>query len=260
VSASERGRGARIAVVTGGSSGIGAATARLLTRQGWRCVLLARRSEPLAALAEELGAEHEVCDVGDRHAVERVTAAITERHPRVGLLVNNAGIPGRRGFLEIEPERIEEVTRINYLGCVWMVRALLPALEAAAPSHVVNVVSVAGLVSVPASGPYSAAKHAQAAFSRSITPPLRSRGVHVHAVYPGFVETEGFPQRGALGSGLAERLVIEPEQVADAIVGAVERNRGEVVVPRLYRLPAIAYSLAPQLIGRAIARRAYKKR
>src|SRR5205814_1757824 len=136
------------------------------------------------------------CDVGDRQAVERAAATIAERHPRIGLLVNNAGIPGRRSFVTIEPERIEEMVRVNYLGSVWCLRAFLPALEAGAPSHVVNVVSVAGLVSVPASGPYSAAKHAQAAFSRATAAELRGRGIRVHTVYPGFVETEGFPQRG----------------------------------------------------------------
>src|SRR5436189_2568144 len=108
-----------VAVVTGGSSGIGAATARRLAVRGWRLVLLARRAEPLRALADELGAEHEACDVGDRQAVERAAATIAERHPRIGLLVNNAGIPGRRSFVTIEPERIEEMVRVNYLGSVW---------------------------------------------------------------------------------------------------------------------------------------------
>jgi short-subunit dehydrogenase len=245
--------------VTGGSSGIGAATARLLAASGWRLVLLARREEPLRAVAEELGAEYEICDVGDHEAVERVAAAVAERHPRIGLLVNNAGIPGRRSFLALDPGRIEQVVRVNYLGSVWCLRAFLPALEAGAPAHVVNVVSVAGVVAVPVSGPYSASKHAQAAFSRATAAQLQGRGVHVHAVYPGFVETEGFPQRGVLGSGLMQRLVIEPEQVADAIVRAVERGRREVFVPRWYRLPALVQALAPSTFGRLLASRDYRR-
>ena len=88
-----------LAVVTGGSSGIGAAVARALRARGWDCVLVARSEERLRPLAEELGAEWEVCDVGDRAAVERTAAAVVERHPRISLLVNNAGIPGRGGFL-----------------------------------------------------------------------------------------------------------------------------------------------------------------
>ena len=187
--------GRRVAVVTGASSGIGAATARALAAGGWHCVLLARRRERLEVLADELGGEFEVCDVGDREAVERVAVAVRGRHPTVHLLVNNAGIPGRASFLDIEPERVEELVRTNYLGGVWCLRAFLPALERARPADVVNVVSVAGTVVVPAGGPYSASKHAQLAFSRATAAQLRRRGIRVHTVNPGLVETEGFPQR-----------------------------------------------------------------
>ena len=91
--------------MTGGSSGIGAAIARALAAKGRRLVLVARSEERLRAVAEELGAEWETCDVGDRAAVERLAASVRERHPSIGLLVNNAGIPGRGGFLRATPER-----------------------------------------------------------------------------------------------------------------------------------------------------------
>ena len=84
--------GEKIAVVTGASSGIGEATARLLARKGWRCVLVARREDRLRAVADEIGAEVELCDVGDRDAVEAMAARILERHPQIHLLVNNAGM------------------------------------------------------------------------------------------------------------------------------------------------------------------------
>ena len=91
----------------------------------------------------------------------------------MNLLANNAGIPGRRDFLTVEPELVERVIRTNYLAGLWCLRAFLPGLEAAAPeAHVVNVVSVAGVVAFPPSGPYSASKHAQLAFSRA-TPKVR---------------------------------------------------------------------------------------
>ena len=121
----------------------------------------ARREELLRKLAEEVGGEYEVCDVADRDAVDRTAAAVLERHPQIKLLVNNAGIPGRTGFVDSDPERIELVTRVNYLGGVWCLRAFLPGLLAAAPSDVVNVASVAGTVTAGTSGPYSASKHAQ---------------------------------------------------------------------------------------------------
>jgi len=218
-------------------------------------VLLARREERLRALAEELGGEYEVCDVGSREGVERVAAAVIERHPRIGLLVNNAGIPGRAGFVGIEADRLEEVLRVNYLGSVWCLRAFLPALEAAGSADVVNIVSIAGAVAFPPSGPYSASKHAQLAFSRSIAGELRGRGIRVHTVNPGFVETEGFPQATTLRSGLLRRLVVRPEDVARHVLKAIDRDRGETFVPGWYRAAAIAQAVVPGLVARVGAAR-----
>lgn len=244
--------------MTGASSGIGAAIARALAGRGWRCVLLARRRDRLEPLAAEVDGEVEVCDVGDRAAVERTAAAVLERHPALGLLVNNAGIPGRSGFLELEPERIEEVLRVNYLGGVWCLRAFLPGLERGRPTHVVNVVSVAGTVAFAPSGPYSASKHAQLAFSRATAMQLRPRGIHVHTVNPGFVETEGFPQRSVLASGFFRRSVIKPEQVAEHVLSVLERGSTETFVPGWYRPFALAQAIAPGLVGRLAGRRAYR--
>jgi NAD(P)-dependent dehydrogenase (short-subunit alcohol dehydrogenase family) len=247
----------RVAVITGGSSGIGAAIARRLVRDGWHCVLLARGEERLHALAEELGAEHELCDVGDRHDVERVAAAIVQRHPRIKLLVNNAGVGARADFLSAPPERIENVTDINYLGAVWALRAFLPALEAAAPSDVVNMVSVAGVVAFPPSGPYTASKHAQLAFSRATAAQLRRRGVRVHAVLPGFVETTGFPQRGVLPPPISWT-IIEAERVARSVMHALRWRRREVFVPWWYRGVAMLQGLAPGLVAALLARGNYR--
>jgi NAD(P)-dependent dehydrogenase (short-subunit alcohol dehydrogenase family) len=239
----------RIAVVTGASSGIGAEIARLLVQRGWRCVLLARREDRLRALAEEIGGEYELCDVTDREAVERAGSRILERHPSVHLLVNNAGIPARTDFLNGDPEA---VMRTNYLGGIWCLRALLPGLEAAAPSDVVNIVSIAGAVAFPPSGPYSASKHAQLAFSRATAAQLRGRGIRVHTVKPGFVETEGFPQN-RLPLPL-RRLVVGPKKIADHVVTSVERGRGETTVPRYYALASVFQALFPNALARLLSR------
>jgi short-subunit dehydrogenase len=215
-------------------------------------VLVGRREDRLQATAAEIDGEYEVCDVGDREAVERMAASVRKRHPEVSLLVNNAGVAGRGNFLDIPPERIEELVRTNYLGSVWCLLGFLPALEAAAPAHLVNVVSVAGTVAI---GPYSASKHAQLGFSRSVARELRPRGIHVHTVNPGFVHTEGFPQdwlmRGRFG-----RVVIGPDFVANRIVRAIERDRAEIFVPRWYRAAALAQAIAPGTFRRVSARRA----
>jgi uncharacterized protein len=246
--------------VTGASSGIGEAIARALARRGDRCILLARREERLRALAEELDGEFEVCDVTDREQVERVAAAARERHPRIHVLVNNAGIPGRKSFLESDPERIEAVIRTNYLGGVWCLRAFLPALEAAGRADVVNIVSVAGTVAFPPAGPYSASKHAQLAFSRATAAELPARGVRVHTVCPGFVETEGFPQRAVLGNPVLRRSVIGPEQVAEQVLRSLARGRGETFVPRWYRILPLVQAIAPGLMARLAARSGYRRR
>ncbi len=217
-------------------------------------MLLARREDRLRALSEEIGGEYELCDVSDRAAVDDVAARVRERHPAIKLLMNNAGIPARANFVDGEPERIERVLRTNYLGGIWCLRAFLPALEAGAPSHVVNVVSIAGLVAFPPSGPYSASKHAQLAFSRATSSTLRRRGISVHTVNPGFVETEGFPQRTVLTNALLRRAVIEPEYVALHIVKLLERGPSETAVPRRYRIAGLVQAIAPGFLARVFAR------
>jgi NAD(P)-dependent dehydrogenase (short-subunit alcohol dehydrogenase family) len=216
---------------------------------------VARREERLRDLAKELDAEYEVCDVTRREDVDRLGARVLERHPRINLLANSAGIPGRRDFLSAEPELVERVVATNYLGGVWCLRAFLPGLEAAAPeAHVVNVVSVAGTVAFPPSGPYSASKHAQLAFSRAMAAQLSRRGIHVLTVLPGFIETEGFPQRNALQSRFFRGRVKSPDDLVERIVDALPRRRRELTYPAFYRVFGIAQAVAPALLGRFAAR------
>src|SRR5262249_57887927 len=115
-----RAQSVQVAVVSGASSGIGAELVRTLRARGWLTVGLARRAS---------GAdEHESCDVSDRAATEAAAARVLERHPRIDLLVCNAGIPARGSFLTASPERIEQTMRVNYLGAAWTVLAFLPGL------------------------------------------------------------------------------------------------------------------------------------
>jgi NAD(P)-dependent dehydrogenase (short-subunit alcohol dehydrogenase family) len=215
-------------------------------------VLLARRADRLEALAKELDGEAEPCDVSDRAAVEAVAERILERHPRIHLLVNNAGVPGRTTFLAGDPELIERAIRINYLGGVWCLRAFLPGLRAGAPSDVVNIVSVSGVVSGPPSGPYSASKHAQLAFSRTVAAELRGEGIRVHTVKPGFAETEGFPQKWLPGP--VQRVVIGPEDVAAHVLRSLESGRGETTVPWFYGPAGVLQDLLPNLFTHVLSR------
>ena len=232
----------RVAVVTGASSGIGAELVRQLRLRGWRTVGLSRRPSETD--------EHEECDVSDRASVDAAAARVLERHPQIDLLVNDAGIPAHaRGFVDVDPERLEQVVATNFLGSVWVTRAFLPGLGTG--SHVVNVVSVAGEV---ADGPYSATKHAQLAMSRSLAVELAPRGTSVHTVKPGFVETPGFPQRGARFGPVVSRLVVDPPFVVERILHAVEHDRREITVPRWYRPAAVVQAVAPASFARLRAR------
>jgi short-subunit dehydrogenase len=165
-------------------------------------------------------------------------------------------MPGRGGFLELTAERIEEVTRVNYLGSVWCLRSFLPLLGRGAPADVVNVCSIAGAVAHGPSGPYSASKHAQLAFSRNVTAELAPRGIRVHSINPGFTETEGFPQDRFSGNGWARRLVMRPERVADAILEALDDQKIEVFVPGAYRAAAALAGIAPGSMTRLVTRKA----
>jgi NAD(P)-dependent dehydrogenase (short-subunit alcohol dehydrogenase family) len=173
-------------------------------------------------------------------------ARVVERHPRIGMVVNNAGVAARDGFLSIEPERLERVFAVNFFGTVWPTRAFLPALEAGAPSHLVNMSSVAGTV---AFGPYSASKHAQLAFSRTMASQLRARGIRVLSVKPGYIETEGFPQRSRMGP-FGRLFVRDPEYVVERILKAVDRGRTELTAPWFYWPASAAQALLPGLVSR----------
>jgi hypothetical protein len=220
----------RVAVITGASSGIGAALAHTLAERGWHCVLLARRVDRLEQVAAESGAEIEACDVSSRDYVDRVAARVLERHPAIDLLVNNAGIPSHGSFLTASPERIEQVIRTNYLGSVWCLRAFLPGLEQARPSHVVNIVS------------------------RALRAELRPRGISVLTVNPGPVATEGFPQTRLTRRRSMRWTVLTPERIAVRIVRAIERGRTEVVIPRWMRIAGISTGLFPATVTRVVAR------
>jgi short-subunit dehydrogenase len=254
---------ARIAVVTGASTGIGEATARALASEGWRCVLVARRRELLDRIATEIGGIAEPCDLLDRDAVVALGERLVGEHGSIGMLVNNAGALSRGTFLEIDDEELERITRLNYLSGVWLTHSLLPALRTAGAeggAHVVNVASIGGTIAFPAATAYAASKHAQVAFSRSLRAALRSTGIAVHTIMPGFVVTEGFPHPRFWETRLGRRFVVGPERVAREIVIAVEKDKAEVVIPWFpYGLAPISQALFPTLTTRVMAFDSYRK-
>jgi short-subunit dehydrogenase len=235
------------AVVTGAASGIGAALAAELGRRGSRLVLLDRDADRLAAVAAPLGAETHVVDLADGAAVVGVGEAIRAAHPRLRLLVNNAGIALGGRFEEVTLAEYEEVIDVNFRAVVRLTHTLLPALRAEPGSHLVNVSSLFGLIAPPGQTAYAASKFAVRGFSESLRQELAG-AVGVTTVHPGGIRTR-IAESARIGSGVdlaeyeqertvwAALLSIPPERAADLIVAGVEHRRPRVLIGASARVP-----------------------
>ena len=243
-------------LVTGASSGIGQATARRLAREpDAALVLLARREERLRALQRELGEERTsylALDLLAPDAPQRTLEHLRERHGRLDLLVNNAGGSRRARFAEGGYENVRQTMALNFDAVVRLTEALLPMLRQSAPSAIVNVSSTAGRVARAGAGAYSAAKFALAGWSDALWAEERGNGVHVGLVLPGFIATEGFPQRELTERALTRWIVSTPERAAQAIYEAGLGRRPERYVPRPYALAAVLRVVAPALVRRVL--------
>jgi uncharacterized protein len=244
------------ALVTGASTGIGAATAIRLAREpGAELILVARREELLRELAASLPCRttHLAVDLTAADAPQRVRAHIEANHDRLDLLVNNAGAAWRGGFAETGYANVHRNMELNFDAVVRLTEALLPLLRAAAPSAIVNVASTAGRVSRARSGAYSASKFALIGWTDSLYAEERAHGVHVGMVLPGFVATEGFPATELREKAVTRWMVSKPEKVAEAIYEAGPGGKAERYVPRPYGLAAVARILAPGLVRRVLS-------
>jgi uncharacterized protein len=241
----------RVAVVTGASSGIGEATARRLDAEGWRTIVIARRGDRLERLAGELRDAHPLeLDLTADDAPARVRERV-EQEGALHLLVNNAGAAWRGSFGESGFENVRRQMELNFDAVARLTEALLPILRTSAPSSIVMVSSTAGRVSRPDSGGYSASKFALAGWTDSLHQEEKPHSVHVGLVLPGFVATEGFPQRELRERAATRWLVSTPERVADAILDAGPGGKPERYVPRFYWLTAALRVIFPPVIRRA---------
>jgi hypothetical protein len=248
------------AIVTGASSGIGAALARALVDAGAVVALVARRAAPLDALVAALPAGRAAafpCDVRDEDAVARTVDAVGTRLAPVDLLINNAGIGRYQSFLATDRAEAAAILETNLHGALYFLRATLPGMLARRHGHVVNVSSIAGRIGSRNHALYCASKFALAGLSESLGYELAGTGVGVTLVNPGIVETPFFDHDSFAAFPAAARArAIPPERVAAAIVRAVRRGTAEITVPRHFALGTVLKTLAPGLFRRVMRRHA----
>jgi short-subunit dehydrogenase len=247
-------------MVTGASSGIGATMAAQLARRGSDLVLVARREERLQALAVDLRARHGceveviVADLGAGPDLARVEGRLEDEGRPVDLLVNSAGFGTRGSFASLPVDEEEQELRVNVLAAVRLTRAALPGMIRRGRAGIINVSSIAGLQPIPYWATYSASKAYLTSFSLSVHEEVKSSGVTVLALMPGFTRTE-FQLRENLGlHGIPGPLWMSAEDVCSAALTAVARGRATCVPGVRYRLIAAAARLTPWWIGRRVVR------
>jgi short-subunit dehydrogenase len=261
------------AVVTGAASGIGEALAHALAARGSDLVLLDRDADRLALVVKAIEQRHSgvtveshVIDLADGAAAAELASALLAAHPRINLLVNNAGVALGGRFDQVTLDEFDWVININFRAAVVLTHTLLPALKAAAPgSHLVNVSSLFGLIAPAGQAAYASSKFAVRGFTEALRHELVDDGIGVTAVHPGGIRTR-IAESARVGSGVsdAERaagegqwkrlLTIDPADAAAAIMAGIEHRRPRVLIGWSAKIPDILARLAPGSYAGLLAR------
>ncbi|MEQ8210847.1 MAG: SDR family NAD(P)-dependent oxidoreductase [Lacipirellulaceae bacterium] len=247
-------------LITGASSGIGAALARTLVEKRARVILLARRHDRLEQLANQLSAESSaqidlvVGDVTELEVRERAIETVRERWGELDILVNNAGVSAHGRFEEHSAETFRQIMEVNLFAAAELTRLAVPLLRDGRNPTVVNVSSILGHRGAPLNSEYSASKFALRGWSEALRAELASDGINVMLVSPGTTETNFFDslieKNGKLPWG--ERKGITPEVVAQQIVAGIEKGRREIFPNWRGHLMVAANRLAPGLVDRVM--------
>ena len=249
------------ALVTGASSGIGAAFARGLRARGEKLILVARRAERLAALSQQLGGPEVAAaiplDLTEPGAVARLADEIARRGLTVDTLVNNAGVGHSGRFLAEPPERILGMIDLNDRAAVELARRFLPGMVERKRGALINVVSTAAFQPVPYLTVYAATKAFLLSFTEALASELAGSGVRVQALCPGLTATEFQEVAGTDKVAFNKTGAATPDQVVAASLQALERGRLRVVVGFQNRATIAAQRFLPQVLVRAIGARLF---
>ncbi len=237
-------------LLTGATGGIGHAIARAVAARGGRLTLTGRRAEVLEPLAQELGARALAIDLAESAEVERLAHEVGD----VDIVIANAALPASGTLDSFTVAEIDRALDVNLRAPIVLAHLLLPPMIARGRGHLLFMSSLAGKAATPGTSLYNASKYGLRGFASALRADLRTSGVGVSAIFPGFISDAGmFAEADVkLPPGVGTRT---PEAVAEATVKAIERNRGEVdVAPLPLRASAILASIAPELAG-SVARR-----
>ncbi|MEC3918357.1 SDR family NAD(P)-dependent oxidoreductase [Nocardia sp. CDC160] len=233
-----------VALVTGGSTGIGAATAERLVARGARVLVHGHLAAEVEETADRLGALGLVADFAKPEQRAALVSAALAAYGRVDILVANAGLGWSGPFTAMPPDHLHRVLDVNLVGHLELTRLLLPAMVERGSGSVCFVSSIAGCLGVAGEAVYAAAKAGLDLFAESLRLEAAGSGVDIGVVVPAAVRTGFFTARGRpYGRSLPRP--VAPETIADAIVRVIERGRAESWVPRWLRVAAAARTLTP---------------
>lgn len=220
-------------LITGASSGIGLATARVLAGKGYRLILCGRREERLKNLRDELGGSTEVqilvFDVRDRYAVSKAVGSLPEEFKTIHILINNAGnAHGLDPIGEGNPEDWDAMIDINVKGLLYVSREIIPQMMERKEGHIINIGSIAAKEVYPKGNVYCASKHAVDAITKGMLQDLNKYGIKVGGIHPGLVETEFSIVRFKGDEERAKKVYegiqpLRPEDIAEIIEFAISR-------------------------------------
>ncbi len=229
----------RVAIITGASSGIGAATARRLASAGLRVVLAARRIDRLMAVRDSIVTKGGFAlavetDVTQRDSIDRLVDRVMSEYGQIDVLINNAGF-GCVGWLEeLDPESIRKQFAVNVLGTIEATQAVLPIMLQQRRGHIINVASLASKIATPTYSIYSSTKFAIDGFSQALRREVRAWGIHVSILYPSTVETEfaGVADiRRKTQVHMPRRCVLSADDVARKILSLLKWPRSSATLP-----------------------------
>jgi hypothetical protein len=253
------------ALVTGASSGIGAAFARLLAARNHDLVIVARRQDRLEQISKELDAQHGaaveviVADLSTPDGLATVEARLRDDDRPIDLLVNNAGFGTAGTFASLDVDREEEMVRLNALAVVRLTHAALGGMLARGRGGILNVSSTAGFQPMPGWSTYAATKAFVSRFTEGIAAECHGTGVAVTALCPGFTRTE-FQDQAEFGDEVVPKFLWQsPEEVAAAGIAALERGRVYAVPGWAYRTLEVATGVLPKTAIRTAARLFYRR-